>query len=83
MLTTLAAARGSARPSSSPTRQGGRGTAKVKFKLLGLRREHVCFPPKTHELEATLKVLDGPAVPVDAKYKDEVEKAQIQRVQSP
>ena len=59
----------------APSAKAGAATVKVKLKLL-VCDENVCFPPKTHELEATLKVLDGPAVPVDAKYKDEVEKAQ-------
>jgi hypothetical protein len=57
-----------------PTAKAGASTSKVKFKLL-VCDENVCFPPKTHELEASLKILDGPAVTVDAKYKDEVEKA--------
>lgn len=57
-----------------PTAKAGATSVKVKFKL-SVCDENTCFPPKTHELEATLKVLDGPAVPVDAKYKDEVEKA--------
>jgi hypothetical protein len=47
----------------------------VKFKLL-VCEEDRCFPPKTHELEATLKVLQGPAVDVEPKYKIEVEKAE-------
>lgn len=57
-----------------PTAKAGASSSKVKLKLL-VCDDNVCFPPKTHELEATLKVLEGPAVPVDAKYKDEVEKA--------
>jgi DsbC/DsbD-like thiol-disulfide interchange protein len=59
----------------SPTAKAGATTAKVKIKLL-VCEEDRCFPPKTHELEATLKVLDGPAVDVDPKYKAEVEKAE-------
>jgi hypothetical protein len=57
-----------------PTARAGSLGTKVKFKLL-VCDENNCFPPKTHELEATVKVLDGPAVPVDPKYKAEVEKA--------
>jgi hypothetical protein len=57
-----------------PSAKAGATTAKVKFKLL-VCDENSCFPPKTHELAATLKILEGPAVAVDAKYKDEVEKA--------
>ena len=57
-----------------PSAKAGGTSAKVKFKLL-VCEEDRCFPPKTHELEATLKVLDGPAVDVDPKFKAEVEKA--------
>jgi len=56
------------------TAKAGAATAKVKIKLL-VCDENNCFPPKTVELEAPLKVLDAPAVPVESKYKDEVEKA--------
>jgi hypothetical protein len=59
----------------TPSAKAGPAAAKVKIKLL-VCEEDRCFPPKTHELEATLKVLDGPPVAVDPKYKDEVEKAQ-------
>jgi DsbC/DsbD-like thiol-disulfide interchange protein len=59
----------------APSTKPGAATAKVKFKLL-VCEEDRCFPPKTHELEATLKVLDGPPVDVEAKYKAEVEKAE-------
>jgi len=58
----------------APTAKAGATSARVKLKLL-VCEEDRCFPPKTHELEATLKVLDGPAVAVDPKYKDEVDKA--------
>ena len=57
-----------------PSAKAGAAAAKVKLKLL-VCDENVCFPPKTHDLEVSLKILDGPAVPVEAKYKDEVEKA--------
>lgn len=57
-----------------PTTKAGTTSAKVKFKLLVCEDDR-CFPPKTHELEATLKVLDGPAVEVDPKFRAEVEKA--------
>jgi DsbC/DsbD-like thiol-disulfide interchange protein len=59
----------------STSAKPGATSAKVKFKLL-VCEEDRCFPPKTHELEATLKVLDGPPVDVDPKYKAEVEKAE-------
>jgi len=57
-----------------PSAKAGETTAKVKIKLLVCDANN-CFPPKTVELEAALKVLDAPAVPVESKYKDEVEKA--------
>ena len=59
----------------APSARAGATSTKVKLKLL-VCEEDRCFPPKTHELEATLKVLDGPAVAVDPKYKGEVEKAE-------
>jgi hypothetical protein len=58
----------------APTAKAGATTTKVKLKLL-ICDENACFPPKTMDLEATLKVQDGPAVPVDPKYKGDVEKA--------
>ena len=58
----------------APSAKAGATSAKVKFKLL-VCEEDRCFPPKTHELEAALKVLDGPPVEVESKYKAEVEKA--------
>lgn len=58
----------------SPGAKAGAGTAKVQFKLL-VCDENNCFPPQTFDLVATLRVLDGPGVAVEARYKDEVEKA--------
>jgi Disulphide bond corrector protein DsbC len=57
-----------------PTAKAGEGTVKVRFRVM-VCDEDRCFPPKNHDLEATLKVLDGPPVAVEAKYKGEVEKA--------
>jgi hypothetical protein len=57
-----------------PTAKAGAVTSKIKLKLLVCDAE-TCFPPKTVELEATLKVLDGPAVAVEKPYQAEVEKA--------
>jgi Disulphide bond corrector protein DsbC len=57
-----------------PTAKAGMTTSKVKFKLL-VCDEDACFPPKTFDLEASLKVLDAAPVAVDPKYKAEVEKA--------
>jgi DsbC/DsbD-like thiol-disulfide interchange protein len=58
----------------SPAAKAGPVTAKIRMKLL-VCDEDRCLPPKAYDLEATLKVLDGPAVAVDPKYKAEVEKA--------
>jgi DsbC/DsbD-like thiol-disulfide interchange protein len=57
-----------------PTAKSGAVTAKVKFTML-VCDENACFPPKKYDLEVPLKILDGPAVAVDPKYKAEVEKA--------
>ena len=57
-----------------PTARPGDTTVKVQLRLM-VCDEDRCFPPKAIDLEATLKVLDGPAVPVEAKYNAEVEKA--------
>ena len=57
-----------------PTARAGPVTSKVKVKLLVCDADN-CFPPKTVEVEAALKVLDGPAVAVEKKYQAEVEKA--------
>jgi DsbC/DsbD-like thiol-disulfide interchange protein len=59
----------------APSAKAGPATAKIKLKL-SVCDEERCFPPKPYELEATLKVLDGPAEKVDPKYRDEVEKAE-------
>lgn len=58
----------------APAAKPGDAKVKVQFRLM-VCDEDRCFPPKTFDLDATLKVLDGPAGPVEAKYKDEVEKA--------
>jgi hypothetical protein len=57
-----------------PNAQAGKLSTKVKFSLLVCDKDN-CLPPKTLELEASLEVAGDP-VPVDPKYKDEVEKAQ-------
>jgi DsbC/DsbD-like thiol-disulfide interchange protein len=57
-----------------PTAKPGEAAVKVQFRLM-VCDEDRCFPPKAIDLEATIKVLDEPAVPVEAKYKAEVEKA--------
>jgi Thiol:disulfide interchange protein DsbD, N-terminal len=58
-----------------PTAKPEETAVKVQVRLMVCDEER-CFPPKTFDLEAKLKVLDEPAVPVEAKYKTEVEKAQ-------
>ena len=53
------------------------GAAEVKlesFKLMVCDKDN-CFPPKAVSVSAMLKVLDGPAVPVEKEYAEEVAKA--------
>jgi hypothetical protein len=57
-----------------PSAKAGKATSKVMFKVLVCDKDN-CLPPKTLELEATLKIAGDP-VAVDPKYKAEVEKAQ-------
>jgi hypothetical protein len=53
------------------------GESKVKLAAFELNvcDKLNCFPPEKVPVEATLKVLDGPAVPVEKAYADEVTKA--------
>ena len=53
------------------------GEAKVKLPLFSLSvcEKNKCYPAKNVPVEATLKVLDGPAVPVEKAFADEVTKA--------
>jgi hypothetical protein len=57
-----------------PGAQAGKLSTKIKFSLLVCDKDN-CLAPKPIELEATLEVAGDP-MPVDPKYKDEVEKAQ-------
>ena len=57
-----------------PSAKAGAATSKIKVRLLVCDADN-CFPPKTIDIEAALKVLEGPAVEVEKKYKDAVEKA--------
>lgn len=57
-----------------PGAKAGAGTAKIQFTLLVCDEDN-CFPPKKIDLEAKIKVLEGPGVDVDPRYKKEVEKA--------
>jgi hypothetical protein len=59
----------------SPAAKGGEATVQLPKFLLSVCDKDNCFPPKTLKPEAKLKVLDGPAVAVDKKYAEEVEKA--------
>ena len=55
----------------SPAAKAGNATTKLTFKLSVCDADN-CFPPKSLDLEGTVKVLDGPAVPVEKAYLDEV-----------
>ena len=57
-----------------PAAKAGDAPVKVRFRVM-VCDEDRCFPPKNLDLEATLKVLDAAPVPVEARYKEEVEKA--------
>ncbi len=59
----------------SPKATAGPVTVKLaKFNLSVCDKDN-CFPPKNVPVEATLKVLDGPAVEVEKAYAEEVKKA--------
>ena len=58
-----------------PTQKPGEAAVKVKEFGLTICDANNCYPARKLTPEATLKVLDGPAVPVEAKYADEVRKA--------
>jgi DsbC/DsbD-like thiol-disulfide interchange protein len=59
----------------SPKAAAGTATVKLTSFNLSVCDEDNCFPPKKVPVEATLKVLDGPAVPVEKEFADEVKKA--------
>jgi hypothetical protein len=58
----------------SPDAKPGEQVVKLKLRVL-VCDENSCLPPRTVPLEAKLKVTDAAAVPVEEKYKAEVEKA--------
>jgi len=59
----------------SPKASAGAVTVKLdSFKLLVCDKTN-CFPPKAVPVEASLKVLDGPAVAVEKAFADEVARA--------
>jgi hypothetical protein len=59
----------------SPTAKPGPVEVKVPVFKLNVCDAINCFPTKKLTPAATLKLLDGPAVPVDPRYADEVRKA--------
>ncbi|MBN9118624.1 MAG: hypothetical protein J0I06_05630 [Planctomycetes bacterium] len=59
----------------SPKATAGETKVKLAAFELSVCDKMNCFPAKTVPVEAALKVLDGPAVPVEKAYADEVTKA--------
>ncbi len=59
----------------APTQKPGEVTVKLAEFRLTVCDANNCFPPRKLTPGATLKVLNGPPVPVDPKYADEVKKA--------
>jgi len=60
----------------SPSAKPGEVTVKLESFTLTVCDAKNCFPSKKLTPEVKFKVLDGPAVPVDPKYIDEVKKAE-------
>jgi hypothetical protein len=61
----------------SPKASAGATTVKLDNFSLSVCDKNNCFPPKKVPVEASLKVLDGPPVPVEKAYAEEVTKALI------
>lgn len=59
----------------SPKAKPGAAAVKLPEFSLSICDETNCFPPKKVPVEATLKVLDAPPVPVEKAYAEEVAKA--------
>ena len=59
----------------SPKASSGATTIKLDTFSLSVCDKNNCFPPKKVPVEASLKVLDGPPVPVEKAYAEEVMKA--------
>jgi hypothetical protein len=59
----------------SPKANSGEQVVKLKAVRLTVCDATNCYPPKTLTPQARFKVLDGPAVPVEKAYQDEVTKA--------
>jgi hypothetical protein len=58
----------------SPKAAAGALTVKLPDLSLSICDDDNCFPSKKMQLEASLKVLDGPAVPVEKEYVEAVKK---------
>ena len=59
----------------NPAQQPGEFAVKIPEVRLNICNANDCFPMQKLPLEATLKVLAGPALSIDEKYADEVKKA--------
>jgi plastocyanin len=59
----------------SPKAAAGPVSVKLTSFKMSVCDKDNCFPPKSVPVEATLKVLDGPAVPVEKEFAEEVKKA--------
>jgi hypothetical protein len=59
----------------NPAAKAGEVKITLPGVVLQVCNDRNCFPLKSFTRTATVKVTAGPAVPVEAKYKDEVEKA--------
>jgi Disulphide bond corrector protein DsbC len=59
----------------SPKATAGPATVKLTKFSLSVCDKEFCFPAKDVPVEATVKVLDGPAVPVEKEFAEEVKKA--------
>jgi hypothetical protein len=59
----------------SPKAAAGAATVKLAAFTLSVCDKNNCFPPKQVPVEAALKVLDGPPVPVEKEFAAEVAKA--------
>src|SRR5581483_11715995 len=55
----------------SPKATPGAAVVKLESFKLSVCDKDNCFAPKTVPVEATLKVLDGPAVPVEKEFAEE------------
>lgn len=59
----------------SPKAKAGTATIKLDSFKLNVCDEDNCFPTKSVPIEAKLKILDGPPVPVEKDFQEEVKKA--------